>query len=145
MTRVVPSLNCLRDQPDASGEHWREAEAAVFVLLEHLRRGYRPSEKTAYSLPEAARRRLGYLCDLCCLHLNPDDPAGLGVLAEGLRASLSEDPLPITSAVAAVPGSHRRGLTMAFDMAGGWWGVYPPLDIQRFRAEVPALVLGDDE
>lgn len=135
-----PSLTCLLDQTDADDSRWRDAEAAVFVLLERLRRGRGPPADHVDGLPESARRRLGYLCDLACLRLDPTDPAALGALAERIRSSLPPDPPPIGAAVPVVPVPHRRRPADAYDAVGGWWGIHPPLDLRRFEAEREALI-----
>ncbi len=115
VVRVTPSLDCLLDKTHADESGWRDAEAGVIRFLEHLRRGRLPSADAVDGLPESARRRLGYLCDLCCLHLHPEstDLAALGALAERIRSSLSNDPPPIDAAVPAVPVPRRRRPTDA--------------------------------
>lgn len=126
---------------DAQYETWRDAERACFEALELLRLGHIPSPTVLEGLSETALRRLGYLADLACLHLDPmpDAAWALGSLVVRIREMVPCETWAITDAVPAVPHPRKARPCNAFDMVGGWWGLLEPIDVARFQSEIPAI------
>lgn len=138
-TQAVTSLGCRTIQEAATGhfreETWREAEARMFRLAALMMRGDLPA---LGEFSPADRRRLGYMAELAALLLGAPNKADLLAYAGSARRLAPSDEPPASEPF--VPGaSPGRGPQM--DALAAEWGFHPGLDVSRYRAEAPALLL----
>lgn len=132
------SLAAILDEK--SHETTRDAEAAVFVLLERLRRG--DDVGSVDGLDTLALRRLGYLCDFARARLDVQDKVMLDDMLERIRSRLDElDPHWHGHPPAgAVPFPARPQYWRVLDdQLANRWNLAPGLEEDRFRSEVGPL------
>lgn len=121
------------------GETWREAEARMFRLVALMMRGELPS---LADFSPADRRRLGYLAEFAALLLRAPNKADLLVYAEHARRLVSSPGRGYEPWICepVVPGSSpQRGPQL--DALAAEWGFDPGLDVSRYRAEAPELLI----
>ena len=126
---VRRSLDCV------PGETWRDAEARMFLLVIVMLDGRLPWLQRFSGVD---RRRLGYLAEFAALIVGAPNADDLLAYADQARRLARSDASP--EVIALVPGgSLPRGSNL--DALAAEWGFHPGLDVSRYRAEAPALVL----
>jgi hypothetical protein len=120
-------------RPSRDEMSWRDREAQVFRRVLELTRGKLPGLD---GLTDEDLRRLGYLAEAAALLLEASDPKALLALAAAARARLPADDHRRT--IPLVPGSKPRSGRQVDELAAAW-GIWPGLDVSRYRAEAPAL------